>query len=127
MPMMVRAPLPGDNRSEEQIREHYELEKRLANQLRVASRDQRQTLYSRLYDELFRSLPLHPQHTARADPSKRQTYIASQVAFLRRVAPVRRPVFLEVGPGDCQLCFAISPYAAQVYAVDVSSEITHHA
>ncbi len=51
----------SEPRSPEQIREHYEIEKELANRLRKASKPERRALYSALYDELYRRVPLHPQ------------------------------------------------------------------
>jgi SAM-dependent methyltransferase len=36
-------------------------------------------------------------------------------------------VFLEVGAGDCALSFAVAAFVKQVYAVDVSAEITRAA
>lgn len=52
----------------EQIREYYEIEKELANRLRYASKQERRYLYSSLYDELYRRVPLHPQLTRKLSP-----------------------------------------------------------
>lgn len=60
-----------DPRSLEQIREHYEMEKELANRLRFATKQERRTLYSSLYDQLFTRVPHHPQLTRKSSPSKK--------------------------------------------------------
>jgi hypothetical protein len=39
----------------DQRRAHYEIERELASRLRSAAKEERRTLYSSLYDELFRS------------------------------------------------------------------------
>ena len=45
----------------EQLRRHYGIERPLANVLRAPSREERPGLYNRLYDELYRLAPDHPQ------------------------------------------------------------------
>ena len=71
-------------RTPEQIREHYEIEKKLASQLRDATREERRSLYSSLYDELFRRVPSHPQLTDKAGPSQR-------LVAAKRDRPTRAP------------------------------------
>lgn len=110
-------------RTAEQIREHYEIEKALANQLRAASREERRTLYSTLYDELYRTVPHHPQLICKASEAETLEAVAYQ---MRNLGAFLKPdtVFLEVGPGDCNLSLAVAQQVKQVYAVDVSAEIT---
>lgn len=110
-------------RTPEQIREHYQVEKKLANRLRKSTRQERKTLYTTLYDELFRRVPHHPQLVKKATPEE----TAQEVAYhLRHLKSFLTPdtVFLEVGPGDCALALAVSKAVKTVYAVDVSEEIT---
>src|SRR5262249_36870665 len=112
----------GDNRTAEQLREHYRVERELADRLREAPREQRRGLYSEVYDELFRRLPHHPQLHA-SDHGERAREVGHRYSFLRRLlAP--GAVFLEVGPGDCAVSIAMTAAAERVYAVDVSAEIT---
>ena len=54
-------------RTPEQLRHHYEVERELADRLRSASREERKQLYAGVYDELFRRVPDHPQLTWRED------------------------------------------------------------
>jgi SAM-dependent methyltransferase len=112
----------AEERTPEQLREHYEIEGELADRLRAAPRERRLELYGSVYDELFRRVPLHPQLTKKQDPATFRWSIERQVAILR---PFLRPeaTFLEIGAGDCALSAAIAPRVRQVYAVDVSAEI----
>jgi SAM-dependent methyltransferase len=112
-----------ETRTPAQIREHYEIEKELAARLRNAGKEDRRRLYTTLYDELYRRVPLHPQLTQKADPAARAEAVAVQMRLLRRFL-TPGSVFLEVGPGDCSLAFEAAKSAKKVYAVDVSEEIT---
>jgi len=106
-----------------QIREHYEIEKKLASRLRGASKVERQSLYSSLYDELFRRVPNHPQLAQKASAAEKTRAVTAQMKFLKRFL---KPgdVFAEIGPGDCALAFEAARRAKLVYAIDVSDEIT---
>ncbi|WP_395745353.1 class I SAM-dependent methyltransferase [Prosthecobacter sp.] len=112
-----------ETRTPEQLRQHYEVERELADRLRRASKEQRRTLYSEVYDELFKRVPQHPQHTNEASPERLAADVAEKMEI---VAPFLKPqtVFLEVGPGDCEFAKAVAAKVAQVLAVDVSDEIT---
>ncbi len=109
-----------EDRTQEQIREHYEVEKELAARLRNAPREERRRLYTSLYDELMARVPHHPRLTApKRSPTEREREIQSQVALLRDFL-TSDSVFLEIGPGDCALSHAVAKLVKQVYAVDVS-------
>ena len=109
-------------RTAEQLRDHYEIEKELADRLRRASKEQRRSLYSEVYDELFRRVANHPQLVRRQDPNWQRDQVAYQMKLLSRfVTP--ETVFLEVGAGDCALSLHVAQRAGSVYAVDVSHEI----
>jgi SAM-dependent methyltransferase len=106
-----------------QLVEHFEIERELADKLKSSTKETRRTLYKDLYDELFRRVPHHPQLTEKASAEARRLSAARQVRFLLSIA-TSRPVFLEVGAGDCLTSLEMAKSASQVYAVDVSSEIT---
>jgi SAM-dependent methyltransferase len=112
-----------DARPPEQILEHYKLEKALAAQLRAASKSERRNLYSSLYDELFRSLPHHPQLVNRASAETRRRSAQRQARFLLSLVSGDSSI-LEVGCGDCLLATELAKGARAVYAVDVSEEMT---
>ena len=105
------------------LREHYLVEKELAVRLRTSPRAQRRALYSTIYDELFRRVPHHPMLRRKSDPVATRRAVLSQLRLLRRFL---RPdtCFLEIGPGDCSLSFAVAQVVRQVYAVDVSEVIS---
>jgi len=54
-------------RTYEELKEHYEIEKELAEGLRNSTKEQRRKLYSSVYDELFERVPQHPQLTRKVD------------------------------------------------------------
>lgn len=104
------------------LRRHYEVERELSDQLRSATAEQRRALYRTVYDELFRRIPDHPQHSRKADPLVQEARTREQ---LRLIQPFLRSnsKYMEIGAGDCHLPMTISRMVQQVYAVDVSEEI----
>lgn len=115
----------GDPRSEEQLREHYWIERELADRLRKSTKDERRVLYRIVYDELLRRVPHHPRLAEKRDDDwyrQRRREIERQMRFLRRFLTLRT-VFLEVGAGDCGLALRVSDIAERVYAVDVSCQM----
>jgi SAM-dependent methyltransferase len=120
---MMRPPGPNERRTPAQLWEQYEIEKEIAAKLRQASKEDRKTLYSECYEELFRRLPHHSQLTSKASDAERARRVALQLGML---APylTRKTTFLEIGAGDCALSFGIADRVKKVYALDVSNEIT---
>ena len=110
-------------RTFEQIEEHYKIEKRLADRLRNSSRQERQHLYTSLYDELFQRVPQHPQLIQKTSLRETRARVDYEMRNLRPFLD-REATFLEVGPGDCALSLEVAKHVHKVYAVDVSSEIT---
>ncbi len=107
----------------EKIRRQYEVEKRLALQLKNSSKEERSALYSKAYDQLFKEVPEMSLLTKKKDPVFLKREIAMQMAI---VAPFlsKEKVFLEVGAGSCQFSFEVAKRVKKVYATDVSREIT---
>jgi SAM-dependent methyltransferase len=99
------------------VQAQYEVERALAQRLRLAPREERRRLYRIVYDEFFRQFPLETQV---ADHS---VDVAWQLSLL---APFLRPdtVFMEVGAGDGRLALEIARRVRTVYAIDVSEEAT---
>jgi SAM-dependent methyltransferase len=113
---------PRDDRSHSQIREHYAVERQLADRLRDAPGQARGSLYREVYEELFDRVPHHPQLRQKQNGTMRHVSACRQMSLLRRyLTPAIR--FLEVGAGDCGLAWQVSKTAAQVFAVDVSVTI----
>jgi SAM-dependent methyltransferase len=122
MRKMLRSPAADEIRTPEELYEHYLIERDLAGQLRNSTRDQRRTLYSAVYNDLFRRLPNHPQLTRVTSPETMQKIIGGKIRLL---SGFLRPdsTFLEVGAGDCRLPIEVARKVKQVYAVDVSDEV----
>jgi len=107
----------------EQIKEHYEIEKELANRLRNASKPERRHLYSSLYNELYQRVPHHPLLNRKSTQQERELIVASEMKFIKRFLS-KEITFLEIGPGDCALSFEVARFVKRVYAIDISEEIT---
>lgn len=122
--MSVKIPR-NETRTFEQIKKHYELEKKLAKQLLSANKEQRKNLYTSLYNELFQKIPEHPQLQQKNNANASTQAVARK---MRLVNQYLKPdsIFMELGPGDCQLSLTIAKQVKQVYAIDVSSEIVEH-
>jgi SAM-dependent methyltransferase len=120
---MIKKKLKNETRTPEQIQEHYEIEKKLANQLRESKEEERSYLYTALYDELFRLVPHHPLLTKKANPQMQFLEVSQKMEFLKPLLN-SNSIFLEVGAGDCSLSIEVSKYVKEVYAIDVSENIT---
>ena len=109
-----------------QLLEHYNIEVKLADKLRNATKTERAELYSYVYDKLFEKVSYHPQLFRKSAPTLRLKRVSKDVAFLRRFVRADS-IFLEVGPGDGLLSFEMAKYLRKVYAIDVSEVITKQA
>jgi SAM-dependent methyltransferase len=113
-------------RTAERLRHHYEVEARLAAQLRAAPREQRFHMLTGLYEELFREVPDHPRLVIKVTPQMSRSEVMLQMRFLRRF--LRKDMtLLEIGPGDCALSFEAAKSVRQVYAVDVDAVLSRNA
>ena len=112
-------------RSNDQIREHYEIEVELANRLKQSTKKERigDGLYTKVYDELLERVPHHQLLSKKKDADRSIKPILWQLALVKRFL-TGREVFLEVGAGDCALSFKACPLAERVYGLDVSNVIT---
>ena len=112
--------LPG-NRTLEQITNHYEVEKAIANRLRQATREERKSIYRTMYDELFVKVPDHPRLTRRENPN--QTKRANKQKFrLVRKFINKETAFVEFAPGDCRFAKFMCPCVKSVYGIDISDQ-----
>ena len=114
----------NDTRSPDRLIAHYELERRLADRLRSAARDERSRLYAEVYSELFNSLPDHPQ--LRGGGRSRPERVARQVRLLKPLM-TRGGVYLEIGAGDALLPYALSTIAREVLGLDVTDALVDFA
>jgi SAM-dependent methyltransferase len=109
-------------RTAEELRQHYEIEKELANRLRHSLPHERAAMYSQVYDELFRRVPKHPQWT-KQNTALRERQLQGHLRILR---PYLTPetIFMEVGAGDCALPLLVAPMVKKAYGLEVSQELT---
>ena len=105
------------------MEEHYSIEKDVPGRLVEASADERTSLYSTIYDELFSRLPFHPQLVHKADDRGMRASIPECLANYIDADKV----FLELGAGDCRVSFAVAEQASFAYALDVSRVISESA
>ena len=105
-----------------ELREHYEVERELADRLRQASREERRELYGVVYAERSARIPHHPLVRAAADPEARGRAVEPQARLIRRFVG-RADAFLEVGAGDAAVAVAVAPHVARSTAVDVTDAL----
>lgn len=108
-------------RTREQLRNHYIVEKELADRLRSASAKERPSLYSTLYEELFARVPDHPRLTRRDTESESQKAVNARLRFVEKFLTPKTD-FLEIAPGDCRFAFAVAAKAHHVFAADISDQ-----
>ena len=106
----------------EQIRQHYEIEKELADRIKNANAEQRCQLYTIVYDELLRRVPHHPHLIQQKSNEIRKQVINHQLKLLKKFIN-QDTLFLEIGAGDCALSLRVAEDVKQVFAVDVCNEI----
>jgi SAM-dependent methyltransferase len=107
---------------QEHFRAHYEIEKKLAKRLKDAPGDARRTLYSEVYDEMYRSVPQHEGNLKKQSAEMTDAAVQSQFRFIKPYVN-EQTVFVEVGAGDCGFAKAVSPYVSRTYAIEVSAAI----
>jgi SAM-dependent methyltransferase len=121
---MLLRPHRMEHRTPVLLRQHYEVEKELADRLRRGTREQRRSLYRSVYDELYQRVPDHPQLTRKSSPELTRAALGPQLRLLQSYLQPETTV-LEIGPGDCALSIALAARVRRVYGLDVSEEITH--
>jgi 2-polyprenyl-3-methyl-5-hydroxy-6-metoxy-1,4-benzoquinol methylase len=115
----VSAPL----RTAEELRQHYDIEKELADRLREApTTEERRRLYSVVYRERAARIPGHPLVTrARDEAATRAAAAPHARLILTFVSP--GSVVCEVGAGDGAVSRAVAPHVARAIAMDVTDAL----
>lgn len=109
------------SRTPDQLRNHYQVEKDLADRLKKSNREERKALYEVMYDELFDKVPDHPRLTKRADPKLTLVKNKNKMKMVRRLLKPNI-AFAEFAPGDCAFCFYVADKVRQVYGMDISDQ-----
>jgi SAM-dependent methyltransferase len=110
-------------RSKDQLREHYEIERGLANQLRhAATKSDRRRLYGDVYRQRSELIPHHPLVVRAGDAAAQVDAARAQVALLMPfVGPNTR--FCELGAGDAAVSRSIAPHVGLAVALDVTDAL----
>lgn len=105
----------------EQVKIHYDIERRLADSLKMASKEDRSHLYTSVYNELYQTLPNNSISLRKKKPQALAWVVAQRMQLIK---PFLRSklTFLELGPGDCSLTIEVAKYVKKSYAVDVTKE-----
>ncbi len=121
-PLELKRPLPAD-RTYEQVRNHYEVEKEIADRLRrTTSIEERKPIFATMYDELFAKVPDHPRLTRRESPEATRSANLAKFRFVEQFID-ESTTFAEFAPGDCRFLFEVSRYVSSVYGIDISDQI----
>ena len=111
-----------DTRTLEQLKNHYQIEKELADKLRTASAEERIKLYTPLYNEFFKRVPHTSQLSRKENPLHIKKLNDEKMKLIGRYLD-NNISLLEIGAGDCSLSLEIAPQVNFVYSVEVSNEI----
>lgn len=118
--MELKKRLPSD-RSFEQIRNHYLVEKSIADRLKIASREERKHIFSTMYDEVFMRVPDHPRLTIRRSDQLSETASRRKLSAVRKLLN-KSLVFMEFAPGDCRFSCEAAKHVQHVYGIDISDQ-----
>lgn len=118
---MSEADALHDTRSEDRRRHHYEVEKRLADQIRNSTRETRPALFERLYGQLFTEVPDHPRLTRRDTPEMNAAAVRSRMRVLADTLGPEK-ILLEFAPGDCALAYHAAKSCKEVIGADISDQ-----
>ena len=100
-------------------KQHFILEKKLADELRNSTLKDRRILYRRVYNDLFTTYP-EITHGVYATPEKRMNW---QLKLLKRLFDKER-VLMEIGAGDCSLSKELAKHYKKIVAYEVADTIT---
>ncbi len=118
--MELIRPLPQD-RTKEQLENHYLVEKALADQLKAADRADRKHIYEKMYDQLFEKVPDHPRLTRRDSEQSSERAVRVKHSLVKRF-PRPDCLFLEVAAGDCSFARKAAAEVKHVIALDISDQ-----
>lgn len=115
--MKLKHRLPP-NQTLDQVKNHYLAEKAIALRLKKSTREERKSLYPRIYADLFQKVADHPRLRQRGNEKERKS--ANKKTFeLVKDFVNGSTVFVEFGPGDCRFASFTAGHVSFVQAVDV--------
>lgn len=117
----AKIPLP-QNRSLEQVWNHYVVEKEIASRLKSANREQRREIYATMYDVLFEKVPDHSRLQIRDDPSRVARANRGKWDLIQSFIHEDQ-VFVEFAPGGCRFSFEVCQKVRKVIGIDISDQM----
>ena len=118
--MKLKRSLPP-NRSFEQIKNHYLVEKSIAKRLKESSRKERKLIYATMYEELFSKVPDHPRLTQRKSEQLTANANKDKFSLVSRFLD-KSDVFAEFAPGDCRFAIEVAKHVKYAYGIDISDQ-----
>ena len=98
--------------------QHFQLERKLANELRNTTVEERRVLYGKLYNDLFSSFPNIPDGLN----ISKEDRLAWQLKLMKRLFDKNKTV-LEIGAGDCLLSKELAKHFRKIIAYEVADSI----
>jgi predicted SAM-dependent methyltransferase len=98
--------------------EHFQLEKKLANELKNTTVDQRRVMYGRVYNDLFSTFPNIPDGMN----DTKEARLAWQLKLMKPLFNKEKTV-LEIGAGDCLLSKELAKHFKKIIAYEVADSI----
>src|SRR5258705_8004610 len=98
--------------------EHFQLERKLANELKNTTVEQRRVLYGKLYNDLFSNFPNIPDGLN----ISKEDRLAWQVKLMKRLFNNEK-IVLEIGAGDCLLSKELAKHFKKIIAYEVADSI----
>jgi SAM-dependent methyltransferase len=109
--------------TEAELREHYEIERRLADQLREATSPAvRRRLYGEVYRQRSELIPHHPLVVRSSDAAAQADAARQQVRLLGHFVDSSSR-FCEIGAGDAAAAKGIAPLVGSSLALDVTDAL----
>mgnify|MGYP000742660262 CR=1 FL=1 len=118
--MKLKKKLPS-NRTYEQILNHYQVEKSIADRLKKSNREERQIILGSMYDELFSKVPDHSRLTRRNSEQLTAQANREKLMLIQRFFD-KNAVFVEFAPGDCKLIYEVAKQVKFAYGIDISDQ-----
>ena len=121
MELKLKRSLPPD-RSYEQIKNHFLVEKAIAARLMLSTRTERALLYKTMYDELFSLVPDHPRLTRQSNEDLQTRINKKKYLYVKRFINSSTKL-VEFAPGDCSFSMELAHQVKFVYGVDISNQM----
>lgn len=118
--LKLKRPIPPE-RSYEQLRNHFLVEKSIAARIMQSTRTERALLYKTMYDELFSFVPDHPRLTRQSNDDLQARINEKKFVYVKKFINSSTKL-VEFAPGDCSFSMELANKVKFVYGVDISNQ-----